>query len=133
MDYMGVDMNFQMIRGKRLEEVIAAFESVGPDEEPDDAISGACNIGFLPKGRPRNSTHRRNASTLQRGDFSFRNDASRYGDTYWLVVRSLRKWAPVEIETQDYSVAVVLSADDPQLYNSVSVRLQQRTRVRTRA
>jgi hypothetical protein len=70
---------------------------------------------------------------LQAGCFEFERGAARYDDTYWLLVRSQRKWAPVEIEQQDYAVAVTLEAYEDELYNSISVRLQQRTRVRGRA
>jgi subtilisin family serine protease len=132
MDYLGVDMNFQMIRGKSLPQVIAAFESVGPDEDAESAIPYPYNIPFEPKGRSTKEGHRRNASTLQMGEFQFQRDASKYGKTYWLIVRSQRKWAPVEIDKQDYAVAVVLRAEAADLYNSVSLRLQQRTRVRAR-
>ena len=50
------------------------------------------------------------------------------GETYWLLVRSQRKWAQVEIENQQYAVAVTLEADNDELYNSISLRLQQRAR-----
>ena len=132
MDYLGVDLNFQMIRGKSLSEVIAAFQSVGPDEEAERAIPYPYNIPFEPKRRSTNDGYRRDASTLQMGEFEFQKDASKYGNTYWLIVRSQRKWAPVEIDKQDYAVAVVLRAEAADLYNSVSLRLQQRTRVRAR-
>jgi hypothetical protein len=132
MDYLGVQMTFQMIRGKSLDEVLDAYRSVGPDEEPEAAIQGSCKIDFDPKESTRDAGYKRKLSTLQRGDFSFVRNAARYGETYWLVVRSERKWAPAEIESQDYALAVVLAAEDDQLYNSVSLRLQQRTRIRTR-
>ena len=44
-----------------------------------------------------------------------------------------REWAPVEFERQDYAVAVSLEAIEDKLYNSVSLRLQLRTRVHGRA
>jgi hypothetical protein len=133
MDYLGVVMNFQMIRGKTLPEVIAAFEAVGPDEDAEGAIPSPYNIPFEPKGRPLRDSYRRNTSTLQVGCFEFERGAARYDDTYWLLVRSQRKWAPVEVEQQDYAVAVTLEAYEDELYNSISLRLQQRTRVRGRA
>jgi len=132
MDYLGVQMTFQMIRGKTLDEVIDAYRSVDPDEEPERAIQGSCKIDFEPKESSRNGGYKRKLSTLQRADASFTRIGARYSDTYWLVVRSERKWAPVEIETQDYAIAVVLAAEDDQLYNNISLRLQQRTRIRTR-
>jgi len=133
MDYLGILMNFQMIRGKTLPEVIAAFEAVGPGEEAEDAIPHPFNVPFKPKGRPRGAAYRRNTSTLQVGSFEFERGAAHYGDTYWLLVRSQRKWAPAEIERQDYAVTVTLEALEDELYNSVSLRLQQRTRLRGRA
>ncbi|MFP5205891.1 MAG: S8 family peptidase [Acidobacteriota bacterium] len=133
MDYLGVSMNFQMIRGKSLTEVISAFEAVGPDEDAEGAIPQPFNIPFEPKGRPRREAYRRDSSTLQVGCFDFERGAARYGDTYWLLVRSQRKWAPVEVDRQDYAVAVTLEALEDELYNSVALRLQQRTRIRGRA
>jgi hypothetical protein len=133
MDYLGVVMNFQMIRGKTLPEVIEAFEAVGPDEDAEGAIPSPYNIPFEPKGRPLRDSYRRNTSTLQVGCFEFERGAARYDDTYWLLVRSQRKWAPVEVEQQDYAVAVTLEAYEDELYNSISLRLQQRARVRGRA
>lgn len=133
MDYLGVVMNFQMIRGKSLAEVIAAFQAVQPDEDAEGAIPQPYNIPFEPKGRPLTESYRRNTSTLQVGSFEFQRGATRYGDTYWLLVRSQRKWAPIEVERQDYGIAVTLEAFQDELYNSISLRLQQRTRLRGRA
>jgi hypothetical protein len=132
MDYLGVEMTFQMVRGKSLEQVISAYEAVRPDEEPDAALGSPYRISFIPKESSRNGGYKRKKSTLQLGEFTFQRDTTPYGDTYWLIVRSERKWAPIEIESQDYAVAVVLIAEDDELYNSVALRLQQRTRIRAR-
>jgi hypothetical protein len=132
-DYLGVVMNFQMIKGKTLQEVIAAFEAVRLDEDAEGAIPSPYNIPFEPKGRPLREAYRRNTSTLQVGCFEFERGAARHGDTYYLLVRSQRKWAPNEVVQQDYAVAVTLEAFEDELYNSVSLRLQQRIRIRGRA
>ena len=133
MDYLGVDMAFQMIRGKTLDEVIAAYRALDPSVETEPTIAGSAVIAFLPKSRPRKVAHKRAASTLQVGEFKFRQDASHYGNLYWLVVRSQRRWAPSpEFETQDYGIAVSLSANTDELYANVSLQLRQRTRIRTR-
>lgn len=133
MDYLGVEMAFQMIRGKTLDEVIAAYRALDPSVETEPTISGSAVVDFLPKSRPKNVTHKRAASPLQVGEFTFRKSASRYGNTYWLVVRSQRRWAPSpEFETQDYGIAVSLAADTDELYTNVSLQLRQRTRIRTR-
>jgi hypothetical protein len=132
LDYMGVEMTFQMIRGKSLDDVENAYRQVAADEEPDKAIGGACKIEFQPKEAPRSLPYGRKKSTLQSGTFSFRQIRNDYGNTYYLVIRAQRKWAPVEIETQDFGVAVTLSADAPELFNQVSARIEQLLRARVR-
>ena len=130
-EYLGVHMNFYLIRGKTLEEVINAYRAVGPHEEADAAIQGACNLTFEPPPQPRDGGYIRKKSTLQQGVHIFKRRGGRdYGDVYYLVVRAERKWAPAEIETQDYAVAVALQADDPQLYSVVEARISQRLRAR---
>ncbi len=113
--------------------MIAAYRALDPSVETEPTISGSAVVDFLPKSRPKNVTHKRAASTLQVGEFTFRKSASRYGNTYWLVVRSQGRWAPSpEFETQDYGIAVSLAADTDELYTNVSLQLRQRTRIRTR-
>ena len=130
-EYLGVHMNFYLIRGKTLNEVINAYRAVGPHEGSDAAIQGACKLTFVPPPQPRGGGYVRSKSTLQQGVHVFKRKGGReYGDVYYLVVRAERKWALAEIETQDYGVAVTLQADDAQLYNIVEARNRQRLRAR---
>ncbi|MCP4990590.1 MAG: S8 family peptidase [Colwellia sp.] len=134
LDYLGVEMDVILIRGKSLDEVFNAFRKVGPDEDPAPAISSA-GIDLEPKATPRNAGYSRKKSTLQRCEKIWRQKErpnTNYGNEYYLVIRSVRKWAPGEIETQDFGLAVTICADDPQLYNNIALRVKQREQARAR-
>lgn len=135
LDYLGVEMDVLLIRGKTLDEVFDAFRSVGANEDPTSAIGGSCRVDLEPRANPRNAGYSRKKSTLQRCQKIMRRpDRSDmdYGNEYYLVVRSERKWAPDEIEVQDFALAVTLCAIDSQLYNQVALRLRQRIQARAR-
>ncbi len=130
-DYLGVEMDMFLIRGKTSDEVYDAFKKVAPDEDVSDAIGSPYRIVLEPKATSRQGGYSRKKSTLQRGLITMkRKDKKDYGDTYWLIVRAERKWAPAAIESQDYAIAVTLTADEPKLYNQIRQRLQQRERVK---
>jgi hypothetical protein len=136
-DYLGVSMSFDLIRGKKLNEVIDAYRAADVGETPDKAISGAARVAFYPSTVCRNEGFERNASTLQKGTFTFRRTGKDYGESYWLVVRAQRRWAPLTITSQDYAVAVRLRARTDQLYsklrNRVELRVRQQQAQRQRA
>jgi subtilisin family serine protease len=123
LDYLGVRMDFMLIRGKTPDEIADAYAKV-TDDGPESAFGSPFRVKIEPpqtKGPAK--------GTLQRGEFRFRRERTDYGDTFHLVVRASRRWAPPEVEEQSFAVAVALEADDPQLY----ARLQARARVRGRA
>jgi hypothetical protein len=133
LDYLGIEMDFMLIRGKTLEEVFDAYRKTAPDEDPALAISGSFRVDLKPKANPRNAGYSRKKSTLQRGEIIWHQrerSTSNYGNEYYLVVRSERKWAPLDIERQDFGLAVTLSANDEQLYNQIALRVRQRIRAR---
>jgi hypothetical protein len=72
-------------------------------------------------------------STLQRREWAFTRTADNYGDTYYLMIQARRNWAPPEITSQDFGLAVTLTAAAPQLYNQIQQRVRARQRVRRRA
>lgn len=127
-NYLGVHMNFDLIRGKTLDEIVRAYEAIGPHEDADAAIQAPYKLTAKPAPQPRGGGYARKKSTLQKGiyEFSRRSD---YGD-YYLVIRAERKWAPAEIEGQDYAVAVTLQAEEPRLFAIVEARVRQRIRAR---
>jgi hypothetical protein len=124
LDYLGVRMDFMLIRGKTPDEIAEAYAKVTDDDDPEDAFGSPFRVKIEPpqtKGPAK--------GTLQRGEFRFSRERTDYGDTFYLVVRASRRWAPPEVEEQSFAVAVALEADDPQLY----ARLQARARARGRA
>ncbi len=130
--YLGVKMQSCLIRGKTLNEVIAAYRSVpaGQTEPAPGAIQGSCKCKLVPGVRQLED------STLQKSEFLLTRPATTYGETYYLVVRSQRTWAPIEIEEQDYAIAVSLVSNSTELYSRVEervqARIQQQARVRPR-
>ena len=73
------------------------------------------------------------SSALQRREWSFQSERKNFGDTYYLMVQARRNWAPPDVLTQDYGLAVTLTAETPELYNQVQQRVQARQRARHRA
>jgi hypothetical protein len=130
-------MSFDMIRGKTLSEVIDAYRKAEGGETPEKAIGGSSRIIFFPPTACRGEDFGRNASTLQKGTFRFRRTNRDFGESYFLVVRAHRRWAPPEITHQDYAVAVNLRAQTDQLYvrvnERISIRNRQREQQRQRA
>ena len=123
-DYLGVRMDFMLIRGKTPSEISEAYAKVASDEDPEKAFGSKFRVKIAPpqtKGPAK--------GTLQRGVFQFRSERQDYGDTFYLVIRAARRWAPSEITDQPFAVAVSLDGDDAQLY----ARLQARARPRGRA
>jgi hypothetical protein len=128
-DYIGVEMNFDLIRGTTLDQVIAAYRRVGPGEEAS-SIDQSSRVNLRPVSQPRGGLFSRKRSTLQSGTARFTRFQRTYGDAYWLVLRAERKWAPPEITVQDFGVAVSVQADAPELYTQISQRIRQRIRAR---
>jgi hypothetical protein len=134
LDYLGVEMDIFLIRGKTIDEVHEAFRKLQPNEDAEEAITGSARMQLEPKASSHNGGYSRKKSTLQRCECVMkRREGSTvdYGSEYYLVVRSERKWAPPEIEIQEFALAVTLCADDPDLYNQVALRIHQRIRART--
>ncbi len=121
-DYLGVSMSFDLIRGKKLAEVIDAYRAAESGEIPDKAVSGSSRITFVP------SATRRNSSTLQNGSFTFKTLRKDYGKSYWLVVRAQRRWAPDTVTHQDVSVVTTLRCRSTELYSAIRDRVQVRLR-----
>jgi hypothetical protein len=129
-DYLGVAMSFDLIRGKKLSEVIDAYRAAETGEKPVKAISGSHRVAFFPSTACRDEGFGRNASTLQKGTFRFNRTNGDFGESYFLVVRAQRRWAPDTITHQDFAVAVNLRAQSDQLYHRVRERIELRNRQR---
>ncbi len=122
-DYLGVEMSFRLVRGKRLEEVIDFYKKRNKEidgEAPE--LEGKYDCTFEPKSRVRK------CGTLQSATFTMsRNPAAEYGETYYLVVRCERKWVADDFLKQRFAVVVELSHEiDIRLYERVRQRVQVR-------
>ena len=128
-EYLGVEMGVNLFRGKTPDEIVAAYRSLARDEREDapGALRAPHQCDLLPKSRVVET------STLQRREWSFIRETRDYGDTYYLMVQARRNWAPTEIVTQDFGLAVTITAAAPQLYNQIQQRVRARERVRRRA
>lgn len=135
LDYLGVEMSMFLVRGKTSEEVFDCFRRLDNDENIEQSIPPRYNVTLQPSGNPHGNHYNRLKSTLQCAYFTLKRPDradSDYGDEYWFVVRSQRRWAPSEIRNQSYAIAVTLEANSPDLYAQVQQRIQQRIQQRNR-
>ncbi len=128
-DYAGVKMSFRLIRGKSANEVAEAFRSRTQGEDQVDSL-----LRSPWKCEMHPSSSKREGGTLQSAWFEMRQKPRRdYGDTYFLVVRCERKWAPVEEGPQGYAVVVTVEhSADIDIYQLVRERVRTKLRARER-
>jgi hypothetical protein len=134
--YIGVEMNALLIRGKTSDQIVEAYRAVSR-EEREAAKKQKLTIpaAFKPphKCPLAPGTTELESSTLQRSEWTFKKKVTKYGDSWYLLVKAERTWAPEEITEQDFGIAVTLEATEPRLYNLVNQRVQQRVQQRARA
>lgn len=133
-DYLGVKMDYALIRGKTVEEIVEAYRQLSTDEQksfrhsgvkPQGAFQGAFKCDLKPGPTSLQS------STLQRSEWTFSRDD--YGESWYLVIRAQRTWAPESFTEQRFAATVTLQADEPELYNLVRNRIRVRQQQRARA
>jgi len=128
-EYLGVDMCCYLFRNKTVEAITEAYRAITSEERRNKSVPGAiqgsskCNV--CPGVRELST------STLQRCEWTPRRKF-RASDTFYLLVRCERNWAPSEVTEQDFAVAVTLEANDPRLYAVVRERIPVRQRTRLR-
>jgi hypothetical protein len=130
-DYLGVKMRFDLIRGKTIEEVVQIYQPFENKEEEVklDPPSARCEMHPL--------ITRRQNSTLQRALHVIkRRPRSDWGDTYWLVVQCMStKWTdPDTTPPQRYAIVVTLEHREKliNLYQTVQQRVREAARARVR-
>lgn len=104
-EYVGVSMNFRLVRGVSEQEVFDRYrrwEQVDRDEIGDpytfEKSSADCPMEPIPSSRE--------GGTLQVATFTAKKNIESYGDKYFLVVRCEGKWASGIVDDQNFSVAV---------------------------
>lgn len=120
-DYVGNSMGFRLIRGCDPDLIFEHFRRrVVAEEGRFPEMENRFNCALAPTPTVREK------STLQSATATFSRDITRYGDTYYLVVRCAGGWA-AEVTRQAFAVVVEIAHEaDIQLYE----RLSQRVRVR---
>lgn len=106
-------MSYRLIRGFPLDRVVDAYRRLGPDEEPERMIRGKYLVDLRPVENSRSTLATRKKSTLQKASCTFQR-LHDYGETYYLVVRAERKWAPPN-ERQNFGVVVSMAAGRAQV------------------
>ncbi|MBS0220803.1 MAG: S8 family peptidase [Proteobacteria bacterium] len=119
-DYAGNSIGFRLIRGCEPDFIFEHFRRrVVSEEGPFPEMENRFNCNLTPNPTLREK------SSLQLATATFQRDVSRYGDTYYLVVRCAGGWA-VDVGRQRFAVVVEIAHEaEVQLYE----RLRQRVRV----
>lgn len=135
-EYLGVEMNYALIRGKSVEEVVEAYRALTAEEKgarrrKEFTVPGSIRSPFRCDLQP--GPKALEGSTLQRSEWSFQREQRDYGESWYLVLRAERKWAPPELTQQDFGLAVSLEAEEPRLYEFIRNRIQLRQQQRARA
>ena len=124
-DYLGVEMDFDIIRGKTINEIKNAYSKVKFEEEVQIEDKFKIKSDEAGKKLQKNSTLQCRKKTMTSIDKC-------YGETYHLVVRCIKKWTPSDVRHQNFAVAVNLKSKSNNLYQSVKNRLSIRRKVRIR-
>ncbi|WP_084030550.1 S8 family peptidase [Bradyrhizobium paxllaeri] len=81
LEYLGLRMNYHLLRGMTPEAIIEHFRHRNKDEAPFEDLPGTAKCSLLP------SRDVRGTSTLQCSVFKMAKNIDRYGDDYYLDVR----------------------------------------------
>ena len=112
-NYCGYSLNFELIRGKKLEDVLKIASNENKDEKYSELGAERCDL------EPKKSL--RGNSTLQRAEFiREQRNSQDYGNTYYLVVESKDNWIENSVEFSDnikenYSVVVTLEHENEEV------------------
>jgi hypothetical protein len=120
LEYLGVRLNFHLIRGMKPDDIFNHFRQRAKDEKRFDDLPSTAKCALEP------SRDIRGTSTLQAATFKMARNIDHYGDDYYLVVIAERRWAGEEITHQRFAVAV-------ELEHEVQINIHQQLRVRVRA
>jgi hypothetical protein len=132
-DYLGVELDFCVIRGLTLDEVFDAYSGADPSAKLSELVPQRCRVTLSPGSTLRNGVARHRSTLQLATKESGGPDRNDWGSDTWLVIRSQNRWLPSDADAQKYAVAVSIESTDPALYNEVRARIAQRATVRARA
>ena len=139
LDYMSSRMDFHLVRGMQLDNVVEVFARLEEDDELDEDERGApggpgsdsptiptpSGLGYrLCKLKPSASIRSRGANQVGRAIFPQRLDPDRHAPLY-LVLRNVNWWDD-PTSTQPYAIALAMWRTESQqgLYAELEARLQ---------
>jgi hypothetical protein len=102
-DYRGVTMDFRLVRGMRPDAISEHYRRRAEAEGPVPELRARLQCKLQPGPQVRE------LSTVQTAKATFRQDVSRYGDDYYLVVRCVAAWAKDDIANQRFAVVVEIA------------------------
>ena len=121
LDYAGTNMSFLLVRGLNAQAVFDACRKWERDE------GDATKFGDAAKCKLKPGQNIRKHSTLQCASFRAQRDISRYGDSYYLVVRNEGGWAENVEAEQRFSIAVEVRHEaDIAIYQRIEARVRLR-------
>ena len=133
LDYLGVEMTFDLLRDKDSNRVIQLSRKVEPANKAP-ATEKLTKVDLLPRHTTQEpGLCQRDRSTLQCASATLLRPTGKHGDVLWLVVKAWNRWVPVKTDKQSYAVAVTLRATQPRLYEAVRAKLQLRAQARQRS
>ncbi|MDQ2081718.1 S8 family peptidase [Xanthobacteraceae bacterium Astr-EGSB] len=118
-EYLGLRLNYHLIRGMKPEAIFEHFRRRAKDEAPFEKLAASSKCELQP------SRDLRATSTLQKSTFKMARNIDRYGDDYFLAVFAERRWAGEDITHQRFAVAV-------ELEHEAQINVHQQLRVRLR-
>lgn len=118
-DYIGTQLEFRIVKGKSLNEVIEMFKKQKKGDEI--VIEGECKLS-------NPGIALRSKGTLQKDIYEFRQDRNFNNNNLFVVVSCKKNW---DISPQKYALVVSLQTkDNIPLYNIIRRRLALKTRRR---
>ena len=121
LEYLGVRLNYHLLRGISPDEIFEYFRHRDAGEDPFEKLPGTAKCALVP------SRDLRGTSTLQKSCFTMKRNVDHYGDEYYLAVFAERRWAGEEITHQQFAVAVELEHEQ-----EIDIYQPLRARVRIR-
>jgi hypothetical protein len=119
-DYIGTTMSFRLVRGCKADFVFEHYRKRANSEGKHAKLPGCYDC------KPSPGPDSRDQCTIQTGTATFERDISRYGDSYYVVVRCEAGWANLasaQDQKQRYALVVELRHAAPiRLYERVQVR-----------
>jgi subtilisin family serine protease len=120
LEYLGLRVNYHLIRGMTPDAIFEHFRYRAKDEEPFKRLAERTKCPLIP------SRDLRGTSTLQKSSMTMQRNVDRYGDDYYLAVFAERRWAGEEITHQRFAIAV-------ELEHEAEINIHQMLRTRVRA